>query len=135
MEKHASGPQEEGNSGRDLSSGFLNVQHIAEYLKVRVSTVYTLGKEKRIPHYRIGRQIRFKKSEIDEWMAGQKEPVVDVKVEAKKIVRSLHKKPDLAIDRIVKKAIEGTTKKEYTVSQEKPGRIEGLETEVKHGII
>lgn len=133
MEKHVSEPQDEVNSGKDLSSGFLNVQDIAEYLKVRVSTVYSMVEEKKVPHYRIGRQIRFKKSEIDAWMEKQKEEVIDVKVEARRVITSPQNKPDLAINEIVQKAIDGAGKKRYTSRHGKPDLIKGLRKEVGDG--
>ena len=116
-------------------SSFLNVKEVAEYLALKTSTVYSLVEEKKIPHYRIGRQIRFKVSEIDEWMAGQKEPVVDAMVEARKVIRSFQRKPNLDGGRIMKKVVEQSKKKGYTSLQEKPGRIKGLREEVKYGAI
>jgi excisionase family DNA binding protein len=128
-------PQEERSHVENSPSGYLNVQNIANYLGIRTSTLYSMVEKKRVPHYRIGRQIRFKKTEIDAWMAGQREAAVDVKMEATKVIRSLQKKPDLEVDRIVKKVVEDTKKKGYNFPQEKPGGIEGLETEVNHGLI
>lgn len=135
MKKHVSEPQERGNSGRDLSSGFLDVQDIAEYLKVRVSTVYFLVEQKKVPHYRIGRQIRFKRSEVDGWMGEQREEVVDIRVRANKVFRSIEKNAELDINTIIKKTVDDVRGRRYTSSQEKPGRIKGLGKEVQHGIV
>ena len=132
---HGTKPQEEVDIGGDLSQGFLDVQAIARYLGIRLSTVYSLVEEKKVPHYRIGRQIRFRRSEVDEWMEGQREPSVDIKIEARRVVGSLQRRSGADVDRIMKKAIEDTKKKGYTVSQKKPGGIKGLETEVKHGLV
>ena len=127
--------QQTEDYGEPLSLSFMDAREVAQYLKVRPSTIYSMTGNRKIPFYRIGRQLRFRKSEVDKWMQSQKEPAVGVKLEAKKVFRSMGKKSGLDVDLIVKKAIEGTRKKEYTVSQEKPGRIKGLETEVTHGII
>lgn len=116
-------------------SSFLNVKEVSEYLALKASTVYSLVEEKKIPHYRINRQIRFKKSDIDEWMEKQREEVVEAKVEAMKVIRSFQRKPNLDVDRIMKKVVEQSKKKGYTSLQEKPGRIKGLREEVEDGII
>lgn len=130
---HGSEPQEERNNERDLSQAFLDVQAIARYLGIKPSSIYSMVEEKKVPHYRIGRQIRFKKSEIDEWMAGQREAVVDVKMETKKVIRSLQRRPGAAVDWIVKKAIDEAGKKGYTSSHGKPDHDKGLRKEVEHG--
>ena len=90
--------------------------------------------EKKIPHYRIGRQIRFKLSEIEDWLKERKEPVVDVEGQMKKVIRSLEK-TDLNADEILKKVVEEAKGKRYTSPQEKPGRIKGLGKEVEDGTI
>jgi excisionase family DNA binding protein len=135
MKKHVSEPQEEKDNERDLSQGFLGVREVACYLGVRPSTIYAMVERKGIPHYKVGRLVRFKKFEIDEWMAGQKEPVVDAMVEARKVIRSLQRKPNLDLDRIMKKVVEQSKKRGYNFPQEKPGGIEGLGKEVDDGII
>ena len=133
--KKSSSEDHEGLPVEDSSPGFLNVRQIGNYLGIKDSTVYSMVEEKRIPHYRVGRLVRFRKADVDEWMAGQKEAVVDVKVEAKKVLRSIEKKSDLDVDRIMKKVVEQSNKKGYNAPQEKPGVIKGLGTEVKHGTL
>jgi len=113
----------------DSQSSFLNVKGVSEYLALKKSTVYSLVEEKKIPHYRINRQIRFKKSEIDEWMEEHKEPAVDVREEAKKVFRSIEKKGDLDVNAIVKKTIESVKGRRYTSRQGKPDQIKGLRKE------
>ena len=127
--------QEERDHAKTPSSGFLKIQDIANHLGIKVSTLYSMVEQRRIPHYRIGRQIRFKRSEVDEWMEGQKEPAVEVKMEARKVIRSLQKKPDLAINEIVKKAIDETGKKGYTSRHGKPDQVKGLRKEVEDGTL
>ena len=116
-------------------SSFLDIKGVSEYLTLRKSKIYSLVEEKKIPHYRIGRQIRFKKSEVDEWMEEHKEPAVDVRVEAKKVFRSIEKKEGLDVDAIVKKTIEDVKGRRYTSRQGKPDQIKGLGKEVKHGTL
>ncbi len=135
MEKHGSEPQAERTNGRDLSSGFLNVQAIARYLGIKVSNLYAMVEEKRIPHYRIGRLVRFKLEEVEVWMQGQKKPVVDVKVETRKVIGSLRKRSDPRIKRTIRKIIEEVKGEGYTVGNGKPDQIKGLGKEVSDGTI
>lgn len=111
-------PRQGKNSIEDL--GFLNIKDVADYLKVRRSTIYNFVEQKSIPHYRLGRQIRFRKEDIDRWMAGQKQEVIDTKVEANKIFKPIERKGGLDVGRIIKKAIEGAFEKRYTSSHGKP---------------
>lgn len=119
----------------DSLSSFLNVKEISSYLSLRASTIYSMVEERRIPHYRIGRKIRFKKSVIDQWMEQQKQEVVEIRVEARKILGSIKKKGGLDLDKIVKNSIDEAKGRGYNFPQEKPDGIEGLETEVKHGLV
>jgi excisionase family DNA binding protein len=114
----------------DNLSSFLNVKWVSEYLVFKASTVYSLVEEKKIPHYRIGRQIRF-----NEWMAGQKEPVVDAMVVARKVIGSLQKRSNPRIKRTIRKIIEEVKGGGYTVGNGKPDQIKGLGKEVSDGTI
>ncbi len=119
-----------------MTKELLSVNDLSQYLNIKKSTIYSMVENRILPHYRIGRLIRFKQGDVDAWVEKQKGPVIDVKMEARKVLRSIEKKSDLDVDGIVKKAIEDSTNKRYNfTSQGKPGGIEGLETEVKHGII
>jgi len=128
-------PQGKWNHKEDLSQGFLNIRQVADYLGIKVSTLYSLVEEKKIPHYRIGRQIRFKRSDIDAWMDNQKEEMVDAKVEARKVIGSLQKRSNIDVDRIVKKSIDEVKGKGYISQYGKPDQARGLRKEVKDGTI
>ena len=67
-------------------------------------------------------------------MKEQKEEVVDVNVEAKKVFRSIEKKRDLDVDRIVKKMVDEAKGKRYTFKH--GNRVESSTQEGgDHGII
>ena len=51
--------------------GFLTTEEVLEYLNVNLRTVYRLIRAGKIPAVRVGRQWRFRKSDIDEWLARQ----------------------------------------------------------------
>jgi excisionase family DNA binding protein len=46
----------------------MTVSEVAEYLRVNPQTVYRKAKAGELPAVRIGRAIRFRKAELDEWM-------------------------------------------------------------------
>ena len=50
---------------------FLTMEEV-EYLQVNLRTVYRLIKSKSIPAVRVGRQWRFKRQDIDDWLEGRK---------------------------------------------------------------
>jgi excisionase family DNA binding protein len=49
---------------------FLTTEEVLDYLQVNLRTVYRLIKRGRIPAIRVGRQWRFRKRDIDAWLAG-----------------------------------------------------------------
>jgi len=56
----------------DRLDRYIGVDELAQYLGVKKRTAYHLVETMQIPHYRIGRLIRFKLSEVEEWMATKK---------------------------------------------------------------
>ena len=46
----------------------LTIQELSDYLKVPVSTLYKLVREKSIPSFKVGKHWRFHKDAIDAWM-------------------------------------------------------------------
>ncbi len=51
---------------------FLTTEEVLEYLQVNLRTVYRLIKAGKIPAVRVGRQWRFRKVDIDAWLANQR---------------------------------------------------------------
>lgn len=58
----------------ELEDTLFNVQTLAEYLQVSKQWVYERVQFKEIPYRKVGRFLRFRKSEIDEWLDGFKVP-------------------------------------------------------------
>ena len=54
-----------------IDEAFLTTEEVLEYLQVNLRTVYRLIKAGRIPAVRVGRQWRFRKSDIDAWLDSQ----------------------------------------------------------------
>lgn len=115
------------------NSSLLNVPDIAGYLKVQRSTIYSLVETKQIPHYRVGRQIRFKKPEIEKWLEERKEPAVDVKTVTKRVIGSLQKRSNPRIKRTLRKIIDEVKGEGYTVDNGKPDQTGCLREEVHYG--
>ena len=51
---------------------FLTTEEVLEYLQVNLRTVYRLIKAGKIPAVRVGRQWRFRKRDIDNWLDSQR---------------------------------------------------------------
>ncbi len=54
-----------------IDEAFLTTEEVLEYLQVNLRTVYRLIKAGRIPAVRVGRQWRFRKTDIDAWLESQ----------------------------------------------------------------
>ena len=49
-----------------ISQNFLTIQGVSQYLGIKPKTLYARVKD--IPHYKVGRLIRFKREDVDAWM-------------------------------------------------------------------
>lgn len=55
-----------------MAREIMTARQAAEYLQIGIVTLYTLAKAHKIPTTKIGRQWRFKKSDIDHWISDTK---------------------------------------------------------------
>jgi len=76
---------------------WLDVKELSSYLRLKEKTIYHLVRQGLIPHYRIGKLIRFKREEIDQWM------------------HSKRARP-FEFDKVVSSAV-------YSLSKGRPGRL------------
>ncbi len=51
-----------------MENDILTLEEVAAYLKLKPQTIYTWAQEKKIPAVKLGKEWRFRKSIIDEWM-------------------------------------------------------------------
>src|SRR3974377_726520 len=58
-----------------MDKAFWNIRELSNYLNIRESTLYAKVGSGILPHYRIGRLIRFKKEEIDLWVEKNKKDI------------------------------------------------------------
>lgn len=51
----------------------LTVKEVANYLRVHTDMIYTLVRQKQIPHVRLGNRILFTKETIQSWIQDQED--------------------------------------------------------------
>ena len=59
------------NIKQEKGETIFDVKELAEYLKVDESWIYNKSHLREIPHFKIGKYIRFKKSAIDKWIESE----------------------------------------------------------------
>ena len=104
---------------------------MAKHLKFKIKTIYAMISE--IPHYRIGKLIRFRKEEIDAWLESKRGNIQDAIQPREK-----RKKSDSAnnhIDKLIRKTIDQTKQEDYNLDHGKSDRIEGPRKEINNGSI
>ena len=67
---------------------WITVKEAAIFLNIKEKTIYSLVNQGLIPHYRIGKMVRFNKEELESWMRSKKVGSITTQVE--KIVRSAY---------------------------------------------
>ena len=60
-----SGKENQGDLEMDK---WLTLEQIAEYLQMSNSSIYKMAQMGKIPAYKVGRQWRFRRKEIDRWI-------------------------------------------------------------------
>ena len=97
---------------------YLTIQQVADYLNINTSSLYSKISE--IPHFRIGRLLRFKKSEINAWIETKREDIPHVRR-----MRS-HKRDVSDLDKIVRRVIDASRSTGYNSSGKSDHSIKGL---------
>ncbi|MBN2255254.1 MAG: helix-turn-helix domain-containing protein [Deltaproteobacteria bacterium] len=107
------------HSERELTVEYWDINDLSHYLNVKVKTLYAMIQK--IPHYRIGRLIRFRKEDVDSWMERKKVNVLDESNISKKETSNIH------VDRIVRKAIDQSKNDVYNRFHGKSDRDRGTQ--------
>jgi len=115
----------------------LTISEVSEYLSIKQKTIYAKVEAKGIPHYKIGRLVRFRLDEIDEWLGGCRQ---DKKTEAgqPKTKTKRRKKSGRTNDhfsKVVAKIIDAETDKYYSTDYGKSDQSKGLRKEANNGSI
>ena len=58
------------------SDEILTVKELADYLKIAEKTAYRFALEGKVPGFKVGSAWRFRKAEIDRWIAAQEKTSV-----------------------------------------------------------
>ena len=48
----------------------LTADDVCRWLRIRKSKLYALTHERRLPFYKVGNHLRFRRCEIEEWLSG-----------------------------------------------------------------
>jgi excisionase family DNA binding protein len=59
-------------SNRDNYAVFMNIEQVASFVGLSKATIYGLTHERSIPHFKTGKRLYFKKSEIVNWITTSK---------------------------------------------------------------
>jgi excisionase family DNA binding protein len=114
----------------------LTVPELSAYLGIKIKTLYAKIEAGEIPHYRLGRLIRFRLDEINAWLEGCRKDISQTTGQSKSRKR---KKPSPRsndhVSAIIAKTIDGEREKYYASEYGKSDRIEGLRKEVNNGTI
>ncbi|MEI7639747.1 MAG: helix-turn-helix domain-containing protein [Syntrophus sp. (in: bacteria)] len=84
---------------------YLKIEDISAYLNIKNKTLYAMVESGNIPHYKIGRLIRFKREDVDLWMEAKKVIGGHPIVKSKRLFKS--SKRNQYIDKVVRKTIDG----------------------------
>ncbi len=58
-----------------LIEPLLDADAVAQLLSVKPSWIYEAVRSRRIPHVKIGRHIRFVRSDLEDWVGGQRQRI------------------------------------------------------------
>ena len=59
-----------------VAERILNIDELAEYLRIAKSSLYKLAQEGKVPGQKVGRHWRFRKQAIDAWLDQKSEMIV-----------------------------------------------------------
>jgi excisionase family DNA binding protein len=60
------------NATSNEVEGFMNVEQVASFIGLSKPTIYGLTHGRKIPHFKTGKKLCFKKSEIENWITSSK---------------------------------------------------------------
>lgn len=55
-----------------MDSDIMTIREVAEYLKLTEKTTYRLAAEGELPGFKVGGSWRFKRQDLEKWIAAQK---------------------------------------------------------------
>ena len=112
-------------------NGYWDIRDLSNYLKVKTKTLYALVPE--LPHYRVGKLIRFRKQEIDSWMEHHRGMACGQGIPSRNHRVRSPGKGHADIDRLIRKAIDQSKGEAYNLDHGKSDRSKGPRKETTHG--
>ena len=83
LSKHLNEPK-----GNEDSDEIMTVDQLSQYLTIAKQTIYGKCGAREIPHYKTGKRVYFKKSEINEWLIkGRIHTSEEIRKEAEEWIR------------------------------------------------
>ena len=108
---------------------WMTIEQLSLYLHIRKKTLYSMVRNGGIPSYKVGRMVRFCRSEIDEWMKTKRNTAVCRKIGQQQI----HVKDALTGEEI--KNIARETVASIIERNRKKQPDEGANKEKEHGTL
>ena len=102
-----------------MTTEFWNISGLSSFLRVKASTIYAMVERKEIPHYRIGRLIRFRPDDVQKWLEGRRMESIAPEKKAKEVLKGVRNQR-IDVDRIVKKSVEEVKNRGYNRNHGKP---------------
>jgi len=118
---------------KTLDDGFWDIEDLSNYLKVKIKTLYAMIHD--IPHYRVGKLIRFRKPEIDSWMEDNRGKAFTGVKKLRTTENRCADKHNISMDKLIRKAIDQSKIEVYNPGYGKSDRIEGPKKETNNGSI
>ena len=115
-----------------MTKEFLNIDELSEFLNIKKSTLYSMVENGELPHYKIGRLIRFRRDELNAWLESHRKDGINPEKRAKEIFKRIENRR-IDVDKIVQKTVEVENGTSYNLAHGKPDRIKGLGKEADHG--
>lgn len=111
-----------------LKGGLWDIRDVSAYLKVKIKTIYTMVPD--MPHYRVGKLIRFKQEDIDAWLKSKRNDDQD-SIRGPRIKRKQFDN----INTLIRKTIDRAKQEDYNSSHGKSDRIKTQQKEMDDGSI
>lgn len=106
----------------------LTIEEVADFLRMKKSSLYAKVEARQIPCLHIGRLLRFRRSDIEVWLEELKAEPVELRRRA--APRSCKR---FDVDVIVQRAIAEARGSRYNGTCGKPGQVRSLRKEAKDG--
>ncbi len=77
--------------GSSVEKAFWAVADVSKYLSVKPSTIYMWAKTGQIPHFKLNKTLRFRKTEIDAWMESHRGNDIVAKEKPRRSLRKVNR--------------------------------------------